>query len=135
MNPHQIQLIQTSWAQVVPIQDTTTDLFYQRLFLLDPSLRAMFKGDLQEQKFKLAAMFDTIIKNLTRIEVLVPEAEALARKHVEYGVLASHYDTAGEALLWALQQGLGPAFTHETRTAWLEVYGALSQLMKDAAYG
>lgn len=134
MTPQQIHLIQTSWAQVAPIQDAATDLFYQRLFFLDPSLRPMFKGDLQEQKFKLAAMFGAIVNNLTRIEILVPEAEALARRHVAYGVLASHYDIAGEALLWALGQGLGSAFTEETRTAWSEVYATLAQLMKDAAY-
>ena len=33
-------------------------------------------------------------------------------------VEATHYGTVGEALLWTLEQGLGLAFTEETRDAW-----------------
>ena len=32
MTPEQVQLIKTSWAQVVPISDKAAELFYGRLF-------------------------------------------------------------------------------------------------------
>jgi hemoglobin-like flavoprotein len=43
------------------------------------------------------------------------------------------YDTVGAALLWTLQQGLGPAFTPEVKSAWTTVYGLLASTMKAAA--
>ena len=134
MTPQQIDLIQQSWAGVVPIQDTAAGLFYQRLFVLDPQVRPMFNGDMSEQGRKLMKMLGAIVNSLDKLDALVPAAQDLARKHVAYGVRAEHYDTVGAALLWTLEQGLGPAFTYDTRDAWAEAYGILSQVMKDAAY-
>ena len=134
MTPQQISLIQTSWASVVPIQNTAAGLFYQRLFVLDPSVRPMFKGDMQEQGRKLMKMLGTVVNSLTRLDELVPVAQDMARRHVGYGVQPAHYDTVGAALLWTLEQGLGSAFTDDTRDAWATAYGTLSQVMKDASY-
>jgi hemoglobin-like flavoprotein len=134
MTPQQITLIQTSWASVVPIQDTAAGLFYQRLFSLDPAVRSMFKGDMQEQGRKLMKMLGVVVNSLTKLDELVPVAQDMARRHVGYGVQAAHYDTVGAALLWTLEQGLGSAFTDDTRDAWAEAYGILSTVMKEAAY-
>lgn len=134
MTPQQVSLIQTSWAAVVPIQDTAAGLFYKRLFELDPAVRPMFKGDMQEQGRKLMKMLGVVVNSLTRLDELVPVAQDLARKHVGYGVQAAHYDTVGAALLWTLEQGLGSRFTDEVKAAWATAYGILSQVMKEAAY-
>jgi hemoglobin-like flavoprotein len=53
---------------------------------------------------------------------------------VDYGVRAEHYAPVGQALIWTLQQGLGPDFTPEVQEAWLAAYGVLSSTMIDAAY-
>lgn len=134
MTPQQVTLIQTSWAAVLPIQDTAAGLFYQRLFVLDPSVRPMFKGDLAAQGKKLMQALGFIVNSLTRLDELVPVAQDMARRHVGYGVQAEHYDTVGTALLWTLEQGLGSAFTDETRDAWATAYGTLAGVMKEAAY-
>lgn len=134
MTPQQISLIQASWAAVVPIQDTAAGLFYQRLFVLDPAVKPLFKGDLQSQGKKLMQALGFIVNSLTRLDEVVPVAQDMARRHVGYGVQPAHYDTVGAALLWTLEQGLGSAFTDETREAWATAYGTLAQVMKDAAY-
>lgn len=134
MTPQQISLIQASWASVVPIQDTAAGLFYQRLFALDPAVRPMFKGDMQEQGRKLMKMLGTVVNSLTRLDELVPVAQDMAKRHVGYGVQPAHYDTVGAALLWTLEQGLGSAFTDDTRDAWATAYGILAGVMKEAAY-
>lgn len=134
MTPQQITLVQDSWAAVVPIQDTAAGLFYKRLFELDPAVRPLFKGDMQEQGRKLMKMLGTVVNSLTRLDELVPVAQDMARRHVGYGVQAAHYDTVGLALLWTLEQGLGPKFTDDTRDAWATAYGTLSGVMKEAAY-
>lgn len=134
MTPQQITLVQNSWADVVPVQDTAAGLFYQRLFSLDPSVRPMFKGDMREQGKKLMRMLGLIVNSLTRLDELIPVAQEMAVKHVGYGVEARHYDTVGAALLWTLEQGLGSKFTGEVEAAWAAAYGTLAQVMKDAAY-
>ena len=134
MNPHDITLIQKSWSEVLPISDTAAGLFYQRLFVLDPEVRPLFKGDMREQGQKLMNMLGLIVGSLSRLDELVPAAQDLARKHVDYGVKPAHYDSVGAALLWTLEQGLGPKFTAEVKSAWRDAYGVLSQVMKDAAY-
>jgi hemoglobin-like flavoprotein len=103
MTPEQITLVQTSFGQVLPIADTAAALFYQRLFELDPELRPMFRGDMQEQGRKLMAMLKLAIDGLTRLDELVPAVQSLGRRHIGYGVRDQHYDTVAAALLWTLR--------------------------------
>jgi hemoglobin-like flavoprotein len=133
MTPEQIVLVQESFKKVVPIKDLAADMFYNRLFTLDPSLRPLFKGDMKEQGRKLMAMIATAVGGLTRLESIVPAVEALGQRHGDYGVQPSHYDTVAEALLWTLEKGLGEAFTDDVKEAWVATYGILSSTMIAAA--
>ena len=63
----------------------------------------------------------------------MPVIEALGRRHVGYGVRDRHYLTVAEALLWTLEQGLGAAFTEETKQAWIDAYGLLATTMQNGA--
>lgn len=133
MHAHTISLVQTSWAQVSPIATQAAALFYNNLFEADPSLKPLFKGDMTQQGAKLMQMIGAAVGKLGELGVLVPILQSLGRRHVDYGVQASHYDTVGGALLKTLEQGLGPAFTPEVRAAWTEVYGVMAQVMTEAA--
>ena len=55
MTPQQIALVRDSFAKVVPIKEQAAALFYDRLFALDPSTRALFRGDMKSQGAKLMA--------------------------------------------------------------------------------
>jgi hemoglobin-like flavoprotein len=132
MTPTQIALVQQTFEQVKPIADTAADLFYNRLFELDPSLRPMFRGDMKEQGRKLMQMLSVAVAGLTRLDDLVPAVEALGRRHQGYGVRDEHYATVGSALLWTLGQGLGSGFTPDVETAWASAYGLLSSVMQNA---
>lgn len=133
MTPAQVELIRSSWAQVVPISDKAAELFYGKLFELDPSVRELFKGDMAEQGQKLMRMIGTAVNGLERLDEIVPAVQQLGVRHLEYGVKDEHYDTVGAALLWTLETGLGDAFTAETKEAWATVYGVLADTMKSAA--
>jgi hemoglobin-like flavoprotein len=130
MTPQQIALVQRSFAQVKPIAATASELFYDRLFTLDPSLRRMFKGDMAQQGKMLMAMIGAAVAGLSNLEKLAPVVRELGARHSAYGVRDEHYDTVGEALLWTLEQGLGPAFTHDVQEAWAATYALLSQVMQ-----
>jgi hemoglobin-like flavoprotein len=129
----QIALVQNSFAVVAPIADDAAVLFYRRLFEIDPTLQAMFRGDMAEQRRKLMQMLSASVKGLNHIERLIPAVEDLGRKHAGYGVEEHHYDTVGNALLWTLEKGLGTAFTPDVRDAWATVYGLLASTMARAA--
>ncbi len=134
MHPHQVALITESWSKVVPIKEAAADLFYARLFELDPSIRPMFKQDLTEQKRRLVEMLNRIVAMLGDFDALARSAQQLGRRHVPYGVKPQHYDTVGEALLWTLATGLGNAFTPDVKQAWTAAYQVLADTMKEASY-
>ena len=133
MNSKQIELVQSSFAQVLPIADAAAALFYARLFELDPALRPMFRGNLEEQGKKLMDMIRTVVGNLRALDRIIPGVRALGSRHANYGVKDEHYETVGAALLWTLEQGLGEAFTNDVRDAWAVAYTILANTMKDAA--
>lgn len=129
MTPQQIALVRESFAKVVPIKEQAAALFYDRLFAIDPSTRALFRGDLKGQGAKLMAAIGAVVKSLDRIEAMLDEIRALARRHDRYGVREEHYGSVGAALLWTLEQGLGSDFTPAVRESWATAYGLLSSTM------
>lgn len=133
MTASDILLVQTSYRQILPIADQTAALFYARLFELDPSLRALFHGGMQEQGRKLMTILGTAVASLDQIDHLLPTLRELGLRHARYGVHEKHYATVGTALLWAFEKGLGAGFTPELRQAWTKVYAALSGVMIEAA--
>lgn len=133
MTPEQIELVTSSWEKVKPISGKAAELFYGKLFELDPGLESLFKGDMVEQGKKLMKMINTAVNGLQNLEAIVPAVQDLGRRHVGYGVEDAHYDTVGAALLWTLEQGLGDAFTEDVKQAWTDTYVLLATTMKDAA--
>lgn len=133
MTPEEIALVQGSWQKVVPIKDTAAELFYGKLFELDPTLRPLFVSDIKEQGRKLMTMISLAVNGLTRLDTLVPAVQDLGRRHVGYGVKDEHYATVATALVWTLEQGLGAAFTPDVKAAWVKTYGVLAGTMKSAA--
>ncbi|MCJ2071370.1 globin domain-containing protein [Methylobacterium sp. J-030] len=133
MTPEQIRLVQDSFAKVRPIAGAAADLFYGRLFDIAPQVRGLFPDDMAEQKSKLMAMLGLAVANLNHPDTVVPALQDLGRKHVAYGTQAAHYAPVGEALLWTLEQGLGPDFTPEVRAAWIATYTLVAGVMQEAA--
>jgi hemoglobin-like flavoprotein len=134
MTPNEVGLIKASWAAVEPIADTAAELFYGRLFELDPTLQRLFRRtDMTAQRKLLMQTLTVVVKSLDKLDQIVPAVKALGRRHAGYGVRAAHYDTVGAALLWTLEQGLGDGFSPEVRDAWTEAYGTLASVMIEAA--
>ena len=133
MTPEQAIFVKNSWEMVLPIADKAAELFYGKLFELDPSLKPLFKGDMKEQGEKLMKMINTAVNGLDQLDQIVPAVQQLGVRHVNYGVKDKDYDTVGAALLWTLETGLSDAFTGDVKEAWATVYGILADTMKAAA--
>ncbi len=129
MTPRQVELVKETWRGVLPIRDTFAELFYRKLFELDPALHALFKGDLREQGRNVVAMLSIVVRQLHQPEKVAQALHELGRRHHHYGVQEQHYVTVGTALILTLDLSLGEAFTDEVRRAWEEAYGLLSGTM------
>lgn len=133
MSPEQVDLVQKTWRKVQPVGDTAAELFYGRLFSLDPEVRALFRNDMREQGRNLTAMISVAVHSLARPEKIVTAVQQLGRRHAAYGVQPRHYDMVAVALLWTLESCLGEAFTPEARSAWTAAYDMLAKTMQEAA--
>jgi len=118
----QVAELRRSWQLIAPIADETAQLFYARLFELDPSLRTLFHAEPAVQRRKLMDALTFVVTRADRPNDLQPMLAALGERHVDYGVRAEHYATVGEALLWTLDQGLGVLDSTEARDAWVSMY-------------
>ncbi|MGV6848464.1 MAG: globin family protein [Marinibacterium sp.] len=135
MDDSSITLIQDSFAKVVPIKDAAAEIFYADLFETAPHVKPYFDGaDMAKQGGMLMATLGVVVNGLRNLDMVVPAAEELARRHVGYGVQPQDYDAVGASLIRTLEKGLGDGFTPDTREAWLAAYGLLAGVMKAAAY-
>ena len=129
MTPEQKRLVRDTWKQVAPVADAAADMFYRRLFEIDPTTRKLFRAtDMAAQRKKLLQTLAFAINGLDNLGALVTKVEGLGRRHAGYGVTDAQYDSVGAALLWTLEQGLAAV-----ASAWSEVYRLLSGIMRNAA--
>lgn len=134
LTPEQTHLLSASLHQLGPVPKAFGIRFYERLFELDPSLRELFGDDLERQASMFVSALTLAVFHLDADGRLARATEDLGRRHGEYGVRPEHYDTFGQALLWALEDRLGDGFDDATRGAWETAYRLLTQEMK-AAHG
>ncbi len=135
MNDLKILAVKTSWSYVMRDAEEAGTLFYRNLFQLNPSLRLLFKHDIDAQAGKLTDMVTYIIARLQHMDDIERVITALATRHVQYGTKPEHYRTVGEALLLTLETVLGDRWDDDTRIAWTEVYGLVATTMINAENG
>jgi hemoglobin-like flavoprotein len=101
MTPEQKELVRETWKQVAPTAEEAADLFYCRLFDIDPGTRELFHAsDMFAQRKKLLQTLGFAISSLDNLDVLMPIVQDLGRRHIGYGVTAKQYESVGVALLW-----------------------------------
>ncbi len=133
MTRDQKQLVRDTWQQVAPAAEATAELFYRRLFEIDPTTRGLFRTtNMFVQRRKLLHTLGFAVSGLDNLDVLLATVENLGRRHAGYGVTDAQYDSVGAALLWTLEQRLGPTWTPEVASAWSEIYELLAAVMRGA---
>lgn len=103
--------------------------FHEILFRIQPELRRLFPAQLDAQAAKFGGMLATIVMQLDASSELEADIAELGRRHVDYGVGEADYDAVGAALLMALHEAIGEAFTPEVEQAWAAVYGEMAEAM------
>jgi hemoglobin-like flavoprotein len=129
----QRELVRTTFARLAVMPEVAGALFYERLFVTNPSFRSLFKNDMRIQGTKLMTTLALIVYNLAEPGQTLPAIRDLAVRHVKYGVKLADYDAMREALLWTFEQALGKDFTPAVKEAWTVCYDELAGEMKAAA--
>lgn len=134
MQETEIAMLEESFAEVAAMREQAAELFYERLFVHDPSLRSMFKNaDMKEQGRKLMAALSLVITSLRKLDTVVPALETLAVRHLAYGVRDDHYMIVGKALIETLSLFFANRFTPEYRRIWTLAYETVAGVMRAAA--
>ena len=126
-------MVQASFAKLGPRTPDLAARFYERLFDAAPSLRTMFSEDPAVQKSLFVSELAVVVQAISRFDAFVARARDLGVRHDRYGVTYVHYEIAGRALLEALADTLGPAFTDELRDAWRLAFDLVAETMMQGA--
>ena len=127
-----VTLIRTSFALVAPRADEVARHFYATLFSQAPETRDLFPVNMEVQRSRLLRALVHGVQMVDRPDELVPFLEQLGRDHRKFGVLAEHYDAVGAALLSAISEFAGPAWTPPIEKAWTDAYGTVASAMRAA---
>jgi hemoglobin-like flavoprotein len=133
MTPRQIELVQSTYAQVRAEPRRAGETFCAQLAEIAPDLGPMFGAGKPARGEALVAALGVMVDGLTDIERLLPVISRIASHHRQNGARPEHHALVGETLIRSLEAHLGAAFTRETSEAWIAAYGALSEAMIDAA--
>lgn len=134
LTSRQISLIQSNFKKVEPIAEAAAEIFYAKLFKIDPSLKRLFKHDMKEQGRMLMSLLKIAVNGLNDLNKVVPALHSLAERHIKYGVKVEDYTAVGNALLYTLKQGLGKDFTTADREAWVNLYQIVADTMRSHSY-
>ncbi|GAQ82196.1 non-symbiotic hemoglobin [Klebsormidium nitens] len=131
LTQEKVGLIQSSYAK---IDEKIGALgfgkeFYTVLFEMAPAAQALFKSGREAQSKMFAGMLTTLVKNIDNADKVVPVLQALATRHVRYGVKEAHFPIVGAGLLATLEKVLATDFTPPVREAWTELYGITQTVM------
>lgn len=130
----QVETLENSFAKIKPKADEFVNSFYENLFTANPEAKPLFANtDMASQKKMLLSSLVLVVENLRKPEALKDALQGLGARHVKYGALPEHYPLVGNALLTTFEQYLGESWTAEVKQAWVEAYGAITQLMLEGA--
>lgn len=132
MTPMQVELVKSTFEKIKVPPEEAGEIFYARLFELDPKARSMFRGDLRQQGKAFFAMLEMMAKTLDVREKIVPIVHDLGHRHALYGVDAEDYLPFRQALLDTLEKLLGHHFVKPIREAWGAAYDELADIMQQA---
>jgi len=111
--------------------ETVTQVFYKRMFIGNPEVKAFFNQAHQHsggQQKALAGAICAYFSHIDNLAVLTPAVELIAQKHCSLGIQPEQYPIVGKHLLAAIQEVMGEAATDEIITAVAEAYQLLADV-------
>ncbi len=131
----QKRLIRESFLKVAPALDLVGQLFFLKLFRLDPAFRARFGNDPEKQGRKFMAAVKLGIIALNHDDGLAPIIKLLGVRQRQAGMKVRDYRTMAKAMIWTLERSLEKKFTAKTKDAWSVLLTQVTRILSgsDAA--
>ena len=109
--------------------ENVTTRMYEILFSKYPETKPMFDNAAKDQHKKLAGAIAAFAGNIDNLGVLGAAVEKMAQSHVMTQVKPIHYPMVADALITAMGDVLGEAFTDARKNAWVEAYTFLANIL------
>jgi len=129
LTAEQKRLIRVSFLRIEPALDLVAQLFFLKLFRLDPSLRKKFSGPVDIQARKFAAGAKLAMISIGHEDGLAPTLRLLGARHRQLGIRARHYRTMSRSLVWTLERSLDKDFDRDTKDAWNTLLASFTHIM------
>ena len=129
--------VRRSWrvVRLGLLKDQAANIFYTRLFETYPTVRPLFKNDMNVQFKKLFRAVCLVVDGMDNLETLVPILHALGKAHAGFGTVRAHYDAVTECFLWMLNSILAPQMPKnsmvEVTEAWEWALTLIGGIMAD----
>ena len=134
MTREQVQLVKSSFQALTPQRNRLAGLFFAQLFVREPSLRSILRGDPRSLGSELFEGLAAIVDSIDRLYPIVPALDWLAVQSARRGVGERHYAAIAEAMLAAFRDGLGDAYTPELEGAWRHAADKVTAVMAGALH-
>ena len=129
-----IELLEQSFEIVKQNSVQFSEQFYTNLFADSPEVKPLFANtNMQEQGDHLYKSLALVVANLRKGDFVGNALKGLGTRHVKYGILPKHYPLVGSALLKTFAAIIGDSWTAEVKQAWIDAYGAVTELMLEGA--
>jgi len=131
MTTQEIELVRSSWSNILLHREEAGNIFYKTLFGLSPEIRDLFKSDLKTQNQKLMSSITLIVTKLNKLDNIKQEVHFLAKRHLNYQVKTKYFNAFGKAFIAMLATTFEKLneWTPAMETAWMKVYQLISQAM------
>jgi hemoglobin-like flavoprotein len=121
--------LQASYELVAPRMGRVTGRFFDELFSMRPETRALFTGDMAEQRRHMAAALALIVRNVAILDVLEQPLRELGAAHARVGVRPEYYPVVCDAMVRALAAELGEGWTAEVAGDWKDLLETVARHM------
>lgn len=128
IDPAVIERLERSFRLLATRAEDFSNRFYERLFTLHPTLRAMFPQDMTRQRQKLVESLAFVVAHLRNPDAERKHLTGLGERHVGYGARPEHYPIVCQLMLQAMAEAGAPDWTPELTAEW----AAALRLVADA---
>jgi hemoglobin-like flavoprotein len=130
-----IELLRENFNLVLEKSPNLTTRLYEILFERYPQVKPLFarRSPAAHERMVTQALI-AVVNNLEDTKWLHDTLFALGARHVNYGLTDEMYGWAGSALLLALAEASGDAWTPRVEDAWVQAYDIIVQMMLEGAH-
>ncbi|OLS28809.1 MAG: Bacterial hemoglobin [Candidatus Heimdallarchaeota archaeon LC_2] len=129
MSEREKLLIVNSWKSLSNEYKIVAHTFYEKLFILEPNLKQLFKNDIRIQEIKFMDSLDYLLKRMDNLEESTKKMKKLGLKHKGYGTKVKHYTVFWKALQYTFEFYLKDEYTEEVHIAWEKLYESVAESM------